>query len=132
MSLTASALNDLRVPFKARVAAILKRDAKPDPLVGRFGPSLTHLIHLANAQVRDAQDARQHHRIPTLLSGVIVKDGIEIARCRVTDISSAGARLTLEQAAPVPQEFDLKLTGGRVIRAKRVRVIGLEFGVVFA
>ncbi len=55
-------------------------------------------------------DKRKHRRKPLLFPGQIdVGSGLEKQSCHVTDLSAGGAKLVLQSAAELPDEFTLFL-----------------------
>lgn len=75
---------------------------------------------------------REHVRARAFLGAKIVLDGgFSVFDCIVRDISEAGARLKVENAVSVPQNFTLLISDGRSFEAtvkwRRIDSIGVRF-----
>ena len=75
---------------------------------------------------------REHVRARAFLGAKIVLDGgFSVFDCIVRDISEAGARLKVENAVSVPQNFTLLISDGRSFKAtvkwRRIDSIGVRF-----
>ncbi|MGA1802074.1 PilZ domain-containing protein [Rhizobium sp. HT1-10] len=75
---------------------------------------------------------REHVRARAFLGAKIVLDGgFSVFDCIVRDISEAGARLKVENAVSVPQNFTLLISDGRSFKAtvkwRRIDSLGVRF-----
>lgn len=80
---------------------------------GRLGEMLKSF---AAHGVAGVTQLRQHARIPTLVSGSIVRASGEILACEVLDISLEGVSLRTKLRPPVGEIVNLGRTRGRVVR----------------
>jgi PilZ domain len=65
-------------------------------------------------------------------AGLVSLTDVDIGECTLRDISSTGARISVEDPEVVPDYFKLKVPGARELRRCRIRWrsgsdIGLEF-----
>ena len=77
-------------------------------------------------------DSRSTHRKRTFIGGkVLFNGGGSVLDCVVKDLSDGGARLAVEGALAVPQEFNLRLSDGRVfdctVRWRQFGSLGVRF-----
>lgn len=62
---------------------------------------------------------------------IVLNRGSSILDCIVKDMSNSGARLSLDGALTVPEEFDLALSDGKVfhcaVKWRRLALLGVSF-----
>lgn len=75
---------------------------------------------------------REHVRSRAFLGAkIVLEGGFSVFDCLVRDISSAGARLKVQNALPIPEKFTLLISDGRsfeaTVRWRRLDSIGVSF-----
>lgn len=79
-------------------------------------------------------EGRSEPRQRTLKGGKIVIDSTSIYDCLIREMSGRGARLIVESALLIPQEFELRYGTGSERRQRGCRIVWREadrMGIVF-
>ncbi|KQV65117.1 pilus assembly protein PilZ [Rhizobium sp. Root1220] len=76
-------------------------------------------------------EARQTPRRRTFIGGkILLNGGASVFDCTVKDLSTGGARLSLDGALAVPSEFELLLSDGRMfhcaVKWRRLNTLGVS------
>ena len=79
-------------------------------------------------------EGRTDHRKRTFIGAkILLKGGASVLDCVVKDLSDGGARLRVDGAVAVPEEFDLKLSDSRSFHCRvvwrRLEAVGVSFQV---
>lgn len=77
-------------------------------------------------------DSRSAHRKRTFIGGkILLNGGASVLDCIIKDMSDGGARLAVDGALAVPQEFDLRLSDGRdfhcSVKWRQIASLGVSF-----
>jgi hypothetical protein len=81
----------------------------------------------------DTENKRRIGRIRTILAGqAIIGRGLPDVPCQIKDLSDTGARITVEEGAFLPEQFELRIPKRGTVNPVRLRwrrggLAGLEF-----